>query len=362
MKIEAAVVREGSAEPRIETLDLQAPRVGEVLVRIKAVGVCHTDIRVAHTEGRFPRPIVLGHEGAGVVEAVGEGVTGVAAGDHVVLSYAYCGACPACRREAMAYCANSMALNFSGLRLDGTGPLSKGGERVFGFFGQSSFATHVVCDEKSVVKAPADAPFELIAPLGCGVQTGAGAIMNSFGVREGQTVAVFGAGSVGLSAIMAAKLAGASKIIAVDLIPARLALARELGADDAIDPTKDDPVGAIMEITGEGVDYAFNTTDVAPVYLQAIAALAPQGTFGFVTSPGQELAINMSHLMLGGRKIQGIVQGDSAPQQFIPRLIDAWRGGRFPLERLVEFYPFEAVAEAMAASEHGKTVKPVLYL
>lgn len=360
MRITAAVCREGTAFPAIETLELESPRAGEVLVRVKAVGVCHTDIRVA-ARPMGPRPLVLGHEGAGVIVEVGEGVEGLAPGQPVLMSYAFCGCCPACRRHAQPYCAEAMPLNFGGSRPDGSSPLSKDGELIHGaFFGQSSFATHAVVEAKQVVKAPADLSLEILAPLGCGVQTGAGAVLNSMRLQAGQTLAVFGAGSVGLSAVMAAKVAGASRIIAVDVNPARLELARELGATEVLDPRATDPVAAIMDLTGFGVDFVLNTTDIAAVYLQGIACLAPKGTFAFVTSPGPELLVNLSHLMMGGRSIRGIIQGDSEPQVFIPRLIELYREGRFPLDRLITVYPFERIAQAMHDSETGVAIKPVL--
>lgn len=363
MQVQAAVVRAGSPVPVIESLELETPRADEVLVRLAAVGVCHTDIRVAHRES-FPRPIVLGHEGAGVIEAVGEAVTGLKPGDRVVMSYAFCGHCPVCTAGAPAYCLHAVELNFTGGREDGSTPLSSDGEPVARFFGQSAFATHAVCAAHSVVKAPDDVPFELLAPLGCGVQTGAGAVLNSLQVRPGQSVAVFGVGSVGLSALMAARAADAGLIVAVDVNPARLALARELGADAVIDAAAAAPVEAVRELTsGLGVDVALNTTDRAEVYLQGIASLAPLGTFGFVTSPAEgALPLNLSQILLGGRRIRGVVQGDSRPDEFIPRLIELWRRGRFPLERLVTTYPFAEVGRAMHDSETGRAIKPVLVL
>ncbi len=362
MQIRAAVVRAGSAVPGFETVELESPRAGEVLVRIAAVGVCHTDIRVAHRES-FARPIVLGHEGAGVVEAVGEGVDDLKAGDRVAMSYAFCGQCAVCGHGAPAYCLHTLQLNFAGRREDGSTPLSSAGEPLAHFFGQSAFATHAVCAARSVVRAPGDMPFELLAPLGCGVQTGAGAMLNSLEVQPGQAVAVFGTGSVGLSAVMAARAVGAGPIIAVDVNAARLALARELGADAAIDASAGDPVEQVKALTGGlGADLVLNTTDRPEVYLQGIAALAPLGTFGFVTSPGAELPLNLSPILLGGRRIRGIVQGDSRPREFIPRLMDLWRDGRFPIERLVTTYRFDQLPQAMADSEAGVAVKPVLLL
>ena len=360
MRIRAAVCREAAGLPEIEALELEPPRAGEILVRLVAVGVCHTDIRVA-TRPMGPRPLVLGHEGAGVVEQVGEGVSDFAPGDRVLMSYAFCGHCIACTHHAQAYCLDCMPLNFGGARADGSSPLSKDGEAVHGaFFGQSSFATHAVCEARQAVKAPDDISLERLAPLGCGVQTGAGAVLNSLKLAEGQTLAVFGAGSVGLSAIMAAKAVGASPIIAVDINPARLATAAELGATDTLDPRQTDPVAAIRELTGAGADFVLNTTDRAEIYQQGIAALGVKGVFAFVTSPGGDLPVRLSDLMLGGRSIRGVLQGDSEPREFLPRLIELHRQGRFPLEKLITTYPFEQIAAAMHDSETGKAIKPVL--
>ena len=360
MRIQAAVCREATGFPQIETLELEPPRAGEIRVRLVAVGVCHTDIRVA-TRPMAPRPMVLGHEGAGVVEQVGEGVTDFAPGDRVLMSYAFCGECVACLDHAKAYCLECVPRNFGGSRPDGSSPLSKDGAMVHGaFFGQSSFATHAICQAHQAIKAPDDIPLEQLAPLGCGVQTGAGAVLNSLKVGRGQSLAIFGVGSVGLSAVMAAKAVGAGRIIAVDVNPGRLDLARELGATDAVDPRSGDPVAAIMALTGAGVDFVLNTTDRPEVYLQGIACLGTKGVFAFVTSPGPELAVDLSRLMLGGRSIRGVVQGDSEPREFIPRLIELHRQGRFPLERLITTYRFDQIAEAMHDSETGKAIKPVL--
>ena len=260
-----------------------------------------------------------------------------------------------------AYCLACVPLNFGGAREDGSTPLSKGGETVHGaFFGQSSFATHAICEARQAIKAPVDLPLERLAPLGCGVQTGAGAVMNALKVGEGQSLVVFGAGSVGLSAVMAAKAIGAGRIVAVDVNPERLTVASTLGATEVIDPRAADPVAAIRALTGAGADFVLNTTDRSEVYLQGIAALGVKGVFAFVTSPGGDLPVRLSDLMLGGRSIRGVVQGDSEPRAFIPRLIELHRQGRFPIEKLICTYPFDRIAEAMHDSETGKAIKPVL--
>jgi aryl-alcohol dehydrogenase len=357
----AAVSREGTEAPELETVEVEEPGAGEILVRIVACGICHTDVSVHGGYGPSPKPIVLGHEGAGIVERVGEGVTTLAPGDHVLLSSNSCGTCRNCRRNLPTYCDEAMQRNFGGARPDGTSPLSQNGSAVHArFFGQSSFAQHALADEHAAIKVAADLPLEVLAPLGCGVHTGAGAVLSSFGVAPGQTIAVFGTGSVGLSAVMAARLAGAEQIVAVDVVPSRLALAQELGATATVDATSDDPIDAIRELVPHGVDFTLNTTMAPAVYTQAVECLGARGIAGFVTSPRGEWAPDMWHLLVGGRSVRGIVGGDSVPSLLIPLLIDYHRQGRFPFDRLIRFYAFEQIADAFRDSERGETIKPVL--
>ena len=230
MRITAAVSRDPQVAPGLEELELEAPRADEILVRIATAGICHTDLR-AHSGviALTPRPVVLGHEGAGIVEAVGEGVRHVRPGDRVVLSGSSCGHCSRCRAHLPSYCVEGMHRSFAASRLDGSMALRHGGEAVHShFFGQSSFATHAVADARGAVKLPDDVPFEVASPLGCGVITGAGAVLRSYGLRAGQDFAVFGAGGVGLSAVMAARMAGARRIVAVEPLAWRRELALEL--------------------------------------------------------------------------------------------------------------------------------------
>jgi aryl-alcohol dehydrogenase len=361
MKIEAAVLRAGSAELSRESLELAEPHANEILVRLVATGVCHTDIKMAESPDRVPRPIVLGHEGAGIVERTGPGVTKVAPGDHVVMSYDYCGTCPSCFENEPVYCHNMGAYNFGGRRPDGTSPISKGTEVIGGsFFGQSSFADFAICTERNIVKVRKDAPLELLGPLGCGIQTGAGAVLNALRVSPGRTIAVFGTGSVGLSGIMAARLAGASKIIAVDVVTERLAMATELGATHIVNAKDSDARDEIMGITGHGVDFSLDTTGVAAVQQQALASLAPRGTCGFVATPPGPLPVNMMHLMAGGRKLVGIIEGESTPDVFIPMMVDFYLQGRFPFDKLVKFYAFDQINEAIHDSNAGRTIKPIV--
>ena len=229
------------------------------------------------------------------------------------------------------------------------------------FFYQSSFATHAIGSGRNVIKVRDDAPLELLGPLGCGVQTGAGAVLNDFELRSGQTLAVFGVGTLGLSAVMAARIAGAGRVIAIDRHAHRLELARELGADETILAGADSVAKEILRRVPGGVDFSLDTTGVLTVMRQAVDALAPRGTCGFVTSPwdGTELSVSVRNLLVG-RKLRGIIQGNSNPATFIPLLVDHYMGGRFPFDKLVRFYPFDGIAQAFHDSEEGVTVKPIL--
>ncbi len=362
MRIEAAVSRAGAPYPEIAVVDLEPPRAGEVLVRIVASGVCHTDLGAHAGRGAgTPKPVVLGHEGAGVVEQVGEGVASLIPGDHVVLSGSSCGRCPSCRRSLPSYCHEMLPRNFGGLRMDGTSALSENGERLYGqFFGQSSFAEYCLAAERTAVKVSQDVPLRILGPLGCGVVTGAGAVLYSLQVRPGDSLAVFGTGGVGLSAVMAARLAGASRIIAVDVIPARLALARELGATDTIDARAGSAAEAIRGLTGHGVNFSLNTTLAPEVFTQALECLTMRGVAGFVTAPRGEWKPAMFPMLAGGRRLQGILGGDAAPQLAIPMLVDYYRQGRLPFDRLIRFYPFKRIDAAFRDMEHGAAIKPVL--
>jgi aryl-alcohol dehydrogenase len=363
MEITAAVARAKFAPLSLETLTLEDPRPNEVLVRLVATGICHTDMSMRdHAIYPIPHPVVLGHEGAGVVERIGAAVTKVKPGDHVIMTIDSCGHCPSCQDGVPPYCYEFFEHNFTGSRTDGTSPLSKSGEKIHCFQHQSSFATHCVCGERNVVKVDRDAPLDLLGPLGCGVITGAGGVINSMSVGVGKSIAVFGAGAVGLSAVMAAKLVGAGKIIAVDRVDSRLALARELGATHTINVDREVAPAAIMAITGVGVDYTFETTANMVVLKQAMDVLAPRGICGFVggAPKGAAVTIDVEHIMTGGRTIRGIIEGDTNADVFLPKLIELHRLGRFPIDRLVTFYPFAEINKAIEDALSGKVVKPVL--
>ena len=363
LEITAAVVR-GPGDPfTIEGLKLEAPRADEVLVRVVASGMCHTDLKTRDSP-TLPRPIVLGHEGAGVVERIGADVRKLAVGDHVVLTFMWCGRCPSCLKGQPAYCEKVMPLCFGGAREDGSTSLHDAAGPVHDhFFGQSSFATYALASERNAIKVPRDAPLELLGPLGCGLPTGAGSVINALKVGAGQSLAVFGAGAVGMAAIMAGKVVGATTIVAVDLVPERLALALELGATHAVNASDAGLVDAVRSTTGgRGVDFSLDATGTDKALDPAIRVLAVHGVCGFVggAPAGARVAIEPGWLMLGGRSVRGILQGDAVPDQFIPALIELHRQGRFPFDRLVRVYELSEINQAAHDSETGKTIKPVL--
>jgi aryl-alcohol dehydrogenase len=361
--VTAAVVRQKGGPFVIEKLRMGEPRDDEVLVRIIATGMCHTDMIVRDQMYPVPQPIVLGHEGAGIIEKVGPRVVKVRPGDHVVLSFMSCGACRQCIQGRPNNCENFNAHNFSGGRADGSRSLEDDSGAVHDhFFGQSSFSTFALANERNVVKVRKDAPLELLGPLGCGIQTGAGAVMNALKVGHGASFAAFGSGAVGLAAIMAARAVGATTIVAVDVVSPRLALAKELGATHAVNAKETDPVAAIKEITGGGVQFALETTGLVPVVRQAVDALGVRGTLGIVGAapPATDIKIDITEFMQMAKTIYGIIEGDSVPDVFIPELIDLYLQGRFPFDKLVKFYPFERINEAAKDSERGLTVKPII--
>jgi len=365
MRITAAVTDSVGAPLSIRALELDEPRPDEVRVRLVASGVCHTDAVVR--DGWIPTtfPIVLGHEGSGVVEAVGSSVTHVAPGDHVVLTAASCGVCRSCVSGHQSYCLESYGQNFAGGRGFGTdGSLTDDAGNAINshFFGQSSFSSHVNAAGRSVVKVRKDVPLELLGPLGCGVQTGAGAVLNVLRPGPGDSIAIFGTGAVGMSALLAAVVARASTIIAVDVNPARLEVARELGATHTVNGADEDALERIREITGGGVRFALDTTGVGAVFTQMVDALAPAGHAGEIgaAKAGTIGGIDIGTTLGRGVTVSFILEGDSVPQLFIPELIELWQAGAFPFDRLVKQYAFADINRAFEDSERGDTLKPVV--
>jgi aryl-alcohol dehydrogenase len=363
-KIRAAVLREAGKPLVIEDVMLGAPGPNEVMVRVVASGICHTDMVVRDQHYQTPLPLVLGHEGSGIVEAVGSNVTEIVPGDHIVMTYMSCGVCGICETGHPAHCKHVFPLNFGGGRMDGSASTTdaKGATVHDHFFGQSSFGEFAIASQRNVVKVPRSAPLDLLGPLGCGIQTGAGSVLNALKVTAGTSFVAFGAGAVGLSAVMAAKVAGATIIIAVDVNPARLALAAELGATHTLNSSQVDAVDEIRKITGEGANFSLECSGRAEVLRQAIDCLGIFGTCGIVgaTRLGTEVSFDINSVMIPGRRIIGIVQGDVVAQTFIPTLVELHRQGRFPFDRLVRFYRFDQINQAMLDSESGSTIKPIL--
>jgi aryl-alcohol dehydrogenase len=363
-EITAAVVREkGSFE--LGPVLMEMPRPDEVLVRIVAAGLCHTDLVVRDQVYPVPLPIVLGHEGAGVVEAVGSAVTKVAAGDHVAVSFLPCRRCRPCLDGSPASCANFNDNNFAGHRSDGSHALSlpEGGATLGDrFFAQSSFATYAIANENNTVKVREDAPLELLGPLGCGIQTGAGTVLRALRVGAGASFAVTGTGAVGLSAVMAAHVAGATTIIAVDVVPERLDLARELGATHTVNGREADAVEEIRRITGGGADYALDTTGLPALIQQCVEGVRQRGTAAILgaSSPDAVIKLPANAFMQSCKTLMGVVEGDSVPDVVIPQLIDLHMQGRFPFDRLVRFYDFDQINQAAADAASGTAIKPIL--
>ncbi|MGA2006903.1 MAG: NAD(P)-dependent alcohol dehydrogenase [Solirubrobacteraceae bacterium] len=364
MGITAAVTENAGGPFVLSELELGELRADEVLVAISAAGICHTDLICRDQWIPVPLPAVLGHEGAGVVRAVGAGVTRVAVGERVSLTFDSCGSCPCCLRAKPSYCHSFFEHNFAASRpADETSALSRGEQFIGGhFFGQSSFATASVARERNIVGVESHIPLDVVAPFGCGIQTGAGAVLNTLAVPPGASLAVFGTGAVGLAAVLAGVIAGAATIIGIDLLAPRLALAAELGATHVIDAASSDPVEEIRALTGRGVDFALETTGVPAVLRSAVDCLAPLGTACVIGAPrhGAEVALDVNTILTGGRSVRGVVEGDSVPQLFIPALVRYWEQGRFPVERLITFYDFDAIEQAAADAQAGRAIKPVL--
>jgi aryl-alcohol dehydrogenase len=363
MKSQAAVLRAASTPLELVEVDIESPRPHEVVVRLASSGICHTDLGVIASATDAQLPIVLGHEGAGVVEQVGSEVTGLAVGDHVVLSYNFCGACDNCGSGLPMHCRDFVGLNMVGARLDGTSPFSQNGKPVLGhFFGQSSWATRVVATDQNCVKVDDDLPLELLGPLGCGIQTGAGAVLNTLKPPAGSSIAIFGMGSVGLAALLGAVVADCDTIIAVDIDDARLERATEFGATATVNSATTDAADAIRELTGgRGVQFTVDCIGFGAVVRAALESLQTPGvcaTVGFQGVPN-EIIIDQGHLLFG-RSLIGVIEGDSIPQQFIPQLLELFRAGRFPFDQLIETFPFESINDAIEAIHAGKVIKAVL--
>lgn len=367
MKTTAAVLNEPAGPFAVETIEVAEPREGEVRVEIAAVGICHTDLVLGSGAMGNAFPTVLGHEGAGTVEKVGPGVTKVKPGDKVLLAFNSCGHCPRCDEGQPAYCFEFFPLNMTCSRRDGSSRLSRHGHKVAdNCFGQSSFAGLAVANERNVLKVREGADLTTLAPLGCGIQTGVGAVLRSLGARPGETLLVIGGGAVGLSAVMGGKIAECASIILIEPQSARREMALDLGATHVIDPAQaPDLVAAVRDILPIGVDLIVDTSGHMPTVEQTPNLIAPMGRIGLIGLPGSLDAVLpvpiVQWLTLGGT-LRGIVEGDSDIVGFLPELVELHRQGRLPFDRFVTKYPFADINRAVEDAHTGKCIKPVLVL
>lgn len=364
MEITAAVVRNPGAGFQLEICELDHPGPGEVLIKVEACGVCHTDIAARDQYMPVTLPAVLGHEGVGRVEKLGPGVTAYQVGDRVVASYGSCGQCFNCQNNAPGYCDIGMVYMVMGTRPDGSSPISQRGHALTGhFFAQSSMASHAIVSIQGLVKIDELFPAEIAAPLACGVQTGAGSVFLSMKAEPGKAIAIMGVGTVGLSAVMAAKIAGCSPIIAIDLMDARLDMAKELGATHVLRGDMRDLSEQLLAMGG--MDYALDTTGIPSIAETAFNALKKRGMLVCVGVSKPDAAImniDMGMMMATGRQIKGAIEGDAVPADFIPRLMRYYSEGVLPIDKIVTTYSFDRVNEAVEDSLTGKVIKPVLLM
>ena len=364
--MKAAVLYELSTPLRVEEVDLDNPKSKEVRVKIAANGVCHSDYSMIHGVLRSPLPVVPGHEGAGVVEEVGPDVTMVKPGDHVVLSFApYCGHCYYCAQGSPVLCVNMRTIMGKGALLDGTCRLSKDGQKIHHAAGLSSYAEHAVVPEIACVKIPDDVPLDKACLVGCGVMTGVGAAINTAAVRPGTSAVVIGCGGVGLNVIQGCALAGASTIIAVDLMDNKLEYAKEFGATHTVNPSRDDLTKTVRGLTdGRGSDYAFEVIGLGKTIEQAYACTRQGGSTIVVGAPAREETVTIpAFSLLNEKKIQGSVYGSSRPHVDMPRLIELYMNNKLKLDELVtRTYALDEVNDAMTALEKGEVARSVVVM
>jgi Zn-dependent alcohol dehydrogenase len=363
MRITAAVVEELHGPFVVREVELDEPGPGDVLVKVAATGFCHTDGIARDGDLPFPLPGVLGHEGAGTVVAVGDGVSGVREGQDVVLGWPSCGACRNCVAGEPRYCLRMGELVAGGHRLDGASALrgTDGSPLASHFFGQSSFGTYAITTASSLVPVPAGLPVELLGPLACGLATGAGAVFNTLKPAPGSSIVVYGAGTVGLAAVMAARNSAATTIIAVDRHAGRLRLADGLGATHTVDATGTDPVAAVTDICGGPADASLDCTGNLAVIRQAIDSVGMLGTALLIGGAPAGAEFSADHLTtLWGKTIRGTLGGSGSGQQLIAALMDLHVQGRFPFDQLVQYFPLDRIEDAVEASYSGAVVKPVL--
>lgn len=368
MKSRAAIAWEAGKPLEITEIDVEGPRAGEVMVRLVATSVCHTDaytLSGADPEGLFPS--ILGHEGAGIVESVGEGVTSVAPGDHVIPLYtAECGECRFCRSGKTNLCQAVRATQGQGVMPDGTSRFSKDGQPIHHYMGCSTFSEYTVLPEVSLAKVSKEAPLDKICLLGCGVTTGIGAVFNTAKVEPGATVAVFGLGAIGLAVIHGAQMAGAARIIAIDINPDKFDLAQQFGATDFVNPDDyDDPIQqVIIDHTGGGVDYSFECIGNVNVMRSALECCHKgwgESIIIGVAGAGEEISTRPVQLVTG-RVWKGSAFGGVKGRSELPDYVDRYMKGEIRIDEFVTHeMPFERINEAFELLHAGKSIRTVLH-
>lgn len=363
--MQAVIFTEPSEPIQFTEVDLAAPGPGEVRVRIAAAGVCHSDLHVKRGEWDSPAPLVMGHEGSGVVTELGEGVTSLAVGDHVVLSWVPpCGDCRYCRSGHEARCQKVATIVApKGVLFDGTSRLSRDGETIHHYLGVSSFAEEVVVPASGAVKVRDDAPLDVIAVVGCAVATGVGAVLNTAAVEPGSTVAVIGCGGVGLNVVQGARLAGAERIVAIDVLPDKTQMALQFGATDRIDASRADAVEQLFELIPDGVDYAFDAIGRTSTTEQAIRILGLGGAAVIVGLPPTGAKASFEPLVLAeaDQRILGSNYGSVRPSIDIPALVDRYMDGQLLLDPLISGRrPLAEAAEAFDDLEAGSVLRTLL--
>jgi NDMA-dependent alcohol dehydrogenase len=366
VKVRAAVLRQPNEPIRVEVLDLAPPQSGEVLVKVVAAGVCHSDWHLVTGDTQHPTPVVLGHEGSGIVESVGAGVTSVKLGDHVALNWApACGGCFYCRKSRPNLCSTYVGPIWAGTLLDGTTRLTQNGSPVYHYCALACFAEYAVVPEVCCVTVPPSLPFEVAAVIGCAVTTGVGSVLNTAGVEPASSVVVYGAGGVGLSTIMGARLADAGPIIAVDPLASRREAALDLGATHAIVPGED-AVAAIRDLTeGRGADYVFEAIGIPSVQEESLAATRPGGTIVFsgLSPMGSRTNLSGAILVRQEKTVKGSYYGTANPPEDFRRYAEWYEQGRLPLDRLVsQTYRIDEINEAFADMLQGTTRRGVVLM
>jgi S-(hydroxymethyl)glutathione dehydrogenase/alcohol dehydrogenase len=364
MKTKAAVVRE-TGNLTIEEIELDPPKASEVLVRVRAAGVCHSDLHTYRGELRTVPPLVLGHEGAGVVEQVGSGVTRVKPGAPVLVNWLpACESCPNCLNGHFTLCERFSDTTYQGMLLDGTSRLKTlDGVQLKHYLGAATMSEYIVIDEASAIPVPGDVPFEVAAIVGCAVATGVGAVINAARVPTGSSAAVIGCGGVGLSMIQGCKLAGCHPIIAVDVLDSKLAFARQMGATETVNAREVNAIAALRELTYNGPDYIFDSVGSATTISQALRGARPGGMAVVVGLQAAtiDVPISPANLVFENKRLLGSFAGSGRPRTDLPKLVELYRAGRLQLDGLItKRYPLHDLPQAFADMEAGAVARGVI--